>query len=70
MVKIRVSEVIHLKNRQKAINSVNLDEIEWMDDAGNILMISEEFIKEFKYTGLNNLDFIDTEFYKNGWDND
>ncbi len=65
---IKISEINQLFDRMSAINRIDLMEIEFVDDNGKIIQISQKIIEDFKYTGLNNVDFIITDFYKKGFD--
>lgn len=65
--KISISEIYTLANRRKQINELDLASIDFIDDDGNSIDISPEIIKEFVYTGLNNMDFITSGFYKIGF---
>ena len=58
-----------LKNRIKEINSLDLNDIDFISDDGSIEKIDENIISDFRYTGLNNIEFIYTDFYKNGFEN-
>lgn len=64
---IKISEIIALRNRINEICSLNLTDINFIDDDGNKIDIDTKIIEEFKYTGLNNTDFIVSGFYKNGF---
>ena len=51
---------------KRCINSTELDDIEVYEN-GELLEINPEFIDEFKFTGLSNIDFFTSGFYKEGW---
>lgn len=59
--RINVEEIASLKNRIKEINSIPLEEIEFLRD-GEPLTISSECLDSWKYVGLNNIDFIDCDY--------
>jgi len=61
---IRVDEIIELKRKLAVINKHLLENIVFLDDQNKPLEISKEAIEEFKYTGLNNVDFIMTGWFK------
>ncbi len=63
MIKIKISEVIDLERKRNALNSTKLEDIQFLDDNGNDVKISEEILNEWKYAGLNNIDLITTGFY-------
>jgi hypothetical protein len=60
-------EIISLRERLKEINSNDLNNIDFISDNGEIIKIDDKIISEFKYTGLSNIDFIVTGFYKSGF---
>ena len=43
------------------INRLPFDKIEWYKD-GKPMNIPQEILDEYKFTGLNNIDFVETEF--------
>lgn len=51
----------HIKFRQM-VNHQSLSNIEWYED-GKRIYIDQKVIDDFEYTGLNNIDFIYTEYY-------
>lgn len=64
---VKISEIISLRERLKEINSNDLNNIDFISDNGEIIKIDDKIISEFKYTGLSNIDFIVTGFYKSGF---
>ena len=54
----------HLEFRKK-INSLSLHDIEYINQDGDLERISPEVIEKFRLTGLNNIDFFATEYWKN-----
>ena len=64
---VKISEIIALRERMKEINSNDLNNIDFVSDNGEIVKIDDKIISEFKYTGLSNVDFIVTDFYKSGF---
>lgn len=65
---VKISEIIELRNRIAEINNYNLNEVDFIDDNGEILDISKELRYDFGYTGLSLCDFITTGFYKDGFE--
>jgi hypothetical protein len=59
-MKVKISEIIKLKNSLAEINSVPLEKIKFLNDKG--VYISPKLISDFKFT-----DFIATGFYKEGF---
>ena len=63
--RINISEIIKLKERLNEINSLDLSDVNFIDEFGNAIKITNEMYDDWKYTGLSNTDFITTEYYKN-----
>ena len=69
MRRVDIEYVMYLIEERNKINSLNLEEIEFY--FGNKkLDIPEEVIEEFMFTGLNNTDFIVTEYYERTLDDE
>ena len=62
-MKVNIEDLLALKKELNEINFQHLEDIEW-DLDGELVEIPEKNIEEWKYIGLNNVDFITTEFYK------
>jgi hypothetical protein len=62
-VKVDVEYVRFLKEELAAINKLDLSEIQFYEDDREI-DISDEVLKEWQFTGLNNADFIVDDIYK------
>ncbi len=61
-------ERVRLLNAELAeINKASLDKIDFYE-GGVLIKINNKIIKDFKFTGLANVDFIMTDFYKHGFD--
>lgn len=67
ITRIKISDIHSNQDFRDKINKLSLDEIEFVDDNGDIIKIDKSIIDDFKFTGLNNIDFILTDFYKEGW---
>ncbi len=63
----KLSDIIGLAELLEEINSTPLEQLRVFDDSGKQMIWDEEILKQWKFTGLNNFDFIRTEFYKNGF---
>jgi len=62
-MRVYVEEVQKMMEYRKSINDQDLKDIEWY--AGGVkIEIGDKEIEEFKFTGLNNLDFMTMDFYK------
>lgn len=57
--------VVTMKTRIK-INRIKLEDIEFFEN-GMKLDIPKKTVKSFIFCGLNNIDFITSDFYKDGW---
>ena len=64
---IRVSEIKQLKNRLREINDNDISNIDLLDDNGLPIQIEQKNIDDWKFTGLNITDFIDSNFYIDGF---
>ena len=62
-MRVDIEYVMHLIEERNKINSLNLEEVEFYF-GDKKLDIPEEVIEEFMFTGLNNTDFIVTEYYE------
>ena len=65
MIKLRldVGYVRYLQQERVRINKTRLSEIEFYED-GKKLEVPKEIIKGFEFTGLANVDFITSNYYK------
>lgn len=61
--KISVFEIKQLIKRLNQINKLNIDDIDFIDNDGDVIEINQQIIDDFKFTGLNTFDFIATDFY-------
>jgi hypothetical protein len=59
-----LEQVNYLVKQIKIINDARLEDILWWDEDGEAIEINPKVIEEFKLTGLNNIDFITTGYYK------
>lgn len=67
-MQVKISEILQLTGQIREINKPELNEIEFLDDDGNVVQINPKFVEEFRFIGLSNCDFITSEFYKTGYD--
>ena len=61
--KVHIEHIIYLKEEVDKINKLDLSKIEFYLE-GEPIEIPETTVLEFKFTGLNNMDFITCEFYE------
>ena len=69
MVRIAIEEVQTLRDRQAEINRLPMDQIEWTRN-GELVPVTPEQRKAFRFTGLNNICFVDLEFWRGAADPD
>ena len=60
---IHVEESRQLKSRLREINSLRFGDIDWHEN-GQPINTHPQVVDDWKLVGMNNADFIDTEFYK------
>lgn len=60
---VNVEEVRALKARLREINRVPIEQIEW-HEGGQKLELDPDLVADWSFMGMNNADFIDTEYYK------
>jgi hypothetical protein len=65
---VSIEEILELRERLREINALPLDDITFIEN-GEELEIDKTIVADFKFTGLNNCDFITTNFYKVGFGN-
>lgn len=57
--RVSIEEVRRLRDRRRAINSIPLADIEWVDEKGQVVPVDPAEVKAYKFTGLNNFDFVE-----------
>lgn len=67
-LKIKISEILELKQRQIVINRFDLNNIIFLDDNDEPVKMDKKIVEDFKFCGLSNIDFITTGFYLSGFD--
>lgn len=60
---IAIEEIQELQKRRLEINKLDINDIVFTEK-GQPLVVNEKILEDFKFTGLNNTDFITSEFYK------
>lgn len=61
-VRIDINEVKRLQERRREINAIPLGDIVWVDGE-RVIEISPKVLREWIFTGLSNVDFIDMDVY-------
>lgn len=56
-MKIDIEDVLEHLNWRSSVNDRDISEIEWYRD-GEKVDVSAEEIEEWRFTGLNNIDFV------------
>ncbi len=67
-MKVNVDEILRIKARLKEINSLKLEEIEWVNDKGDPIVVEKSLIAEWKFTGLSNCYFAEDVIQDGGKD--
>ncbi len=64
-IRIDVNEIKRIEERRREINSIPLENIEWVD--GDMpVNIPAKHVEDWKFIGLSNCCFAETEFYLTG----
>jgi hypothetical protein len=66
--KVLISDILQAEKWRKRINSYDLEAIDFIDEDGKLVVVDTKIIEDFRFSGLHNIDFITTEFYKTGFD--
>lgn len=61
--RVNIADIERMQEFRSAIESVKLNQIDWIDNYGNILPVKPKMLEWFMYTGLNNVDYITTGCY-------
>lgn len=61
-MRIDINEVKRLQERRREINAIPLGDIVWVDGE-RVIEISPKVLREWIFTGLSNVDFIDMDVY-------
>lgn len=64
-MKVNIERILELKEELRLINEQHLHDIDFYKD-GEKLDIDRKTIDEFYYVGLNNVDFITSNYYLDG----
>lgn len=64
-MKVNVERILELKKELRLINEQHLHDIDFYKD-GEKLNIDSSIIDDFSYVGLNNVDFITSNYYLDG----
>ena len=63
MKRIAIEDVYRMLRERRAINSLALDKIIWTK-GGKDIAIDPKVTEAFELTGLNNIDFISSGYYR------
>jgi len=61
-IKVDIEDIFEIEERRRSINELDLKDIEFCSK-GVPLDIDPRVTEEFKFVGLNNIDFITTNYY-------
>jgi len=61
-MRVDLEEIIELEAKRLRINSVDIEDIEFYEN-GEKLEIPLDVIQKWRFIGLNNMDFITTDYY-------
>ena len=64
-MKVNIERILEIKEELRLINEHNLHDIDFYKD-GKKLDIDSSIIGDFCYVGLNNVDFITSNYYMDG----
>ena len=60
--RVDVEFVQALQQARRVINNLPLEDIEWYEN-GKPVLVKEENIEQFRFSGLSNIDFVQTNFW-------
>ena len=61
-IRINIEDIFEIEERRRSINKLELEDIEFCSN-GVPLDIDPKVTEEFNFVGLNNIDFITTNYY-------
>lgn len=64
-MKVNIERIKELRAELNEINSVDIEDIEFYEN-GEKVDVPQEHINNWRFIGLNNIEFITTEFYLDG----
>lgn len=56
-MKVTIEEILEMQKRRSEINSFDIKDIEWYEN-GVKVEVPNEYLDEWRFTGLSNTDFI------------
>jgi len=62
-MRVSIERILWLREELSKINRERLEDIEFLKN-GIVVAISKEALDKFSLTGLSNVDFITSEYYK------
>jgi len=62
-IKVNIERIFGIKEELAVINRESLEDIEW-HEAGRKIEVNPKNIDRFSFTGLNNVDFITSGYFK------
>lgn len=64
---VKVSYILDLQKRRAEINKIPFDKLRLLDDNNNEIPVEQSIKDEWKFIGLNNTDYVNTYYYKQGF---
>lgn len=55
---VRVAAIREMLETRRRINSIPLEDIEWVDEEGRTIPVDLDVVGAYKFTGLSNVDFV------------
>ena len=65
---VKVEDILAAQEVLTQVNKLKLEDIEWTVK-GIPIYVNPDSVKDFKFIGLSNVNFITMDFYK-GWNDD
>jgi hypothetical protein len=62
-MKVNVDEIMRAVEKRREFNGLDLSNIEWTNDKGEKLEVGPKVLEEWKFVGLNNVDFVELVFF-------
>ncbi len=54
---VKIEDWRKMMEFRKAINQANLEDIKWIDENGEVIVVDPQALDEWKFTGLGNVNF-------------
>lgn len=64
---VKVSYILDIEDKRQQINKIPFKDLKLLDDNGMEIFVDEHIRQQWRFTGLNNTDYVSTCFYKQGF---